>query len=160
MKDYFLPVIGSQDSHYNPPPPPFRGPTPPPCPFLHKSDQQPLPPHSLVSVSFMTTPPQLILPTSPPPAPPYGSWEPPPAPPTSMIWFPSRPLPLRVPLNLINVEHMYCDKSSNLFTLPLLPLYPFILHIYIFLDPLSIYKFGLSVCLSVCLFVSNKRQNG
>ena len=25
---------------------------------------------------------------------------------------------------------------------------------------LSIYKFGLSVCLSVCLFVSNKRQNG
>ena len=24
----------------------------------------------------------------------------------------------------------------------------------------SIYKFGLSVCLSVCLFVSNKRQNG
>ena len=29
----------------------------------------------------------------------------------------------------------------------------------IFLNP-SIYKFGLSVCLSVCLFVSNKRQNG
>ena len=26
--------------------------------------------------------------------------------------------------------------------------------------PSSIYKFGLSVCLSVCLFVSNKRQNG
>ena len=25
--------------------------------------------------------------------------------------------------------------------------------------PLSIYKFGLSVCLFVCLFVSNKRQN-
>ena len=25
---------------------------------------------------------------------------------------------------------------------------------------ISIYKFGLSVCLSVCLFVSNKRQNG
>ena len=24
----------------------------------------------------------------------------------------------------------------------------------------SIYKFGLSVCLSGCLFVSNKRQNG
>ena len=24
----------------------------------------------------------------------------------------------------------------------------------------SIYKFGLSVCLFVCLFVSNKRQNG
>ena len=24
----------------------------------------------------------------------------------------------------------------------------------------SIYKFGLSVCLSVCFFVSNKRQNG
>ena len=25
---------------------------------------------------------------------------------------------------------------------------------------LSIYKFGLSVCVSVCLFISNKRQNG
>ena len=34
------------------------------------------------------------------------------------------------------------------------------IHSYLQIRLLSIYKFGLSVCLSVCLFVSNKRQNG
>ena len=36
----------------------------------------------------------------------------------------------------------------------------YFLLILIFIVYISMYKFGLSVCLSVCLFVSNKRQNG
>ena len=35
-----------------------------------------------------------------------------------------------------------------------------IVHLWYFKLILSIYKFGLSVWVSVCLFVSNKRQNG
>ena len=31
---------------------------------------------------------------------------------------------------------------------------------FLYIPRVSIYKFGLSVCLFVCLFVSNKRQNG
>ena len=41
------------------------------------------------------------------------------------------------------------DKKKNIFVF---------ICLYICLE--SIYKFGLSVCLSVCPFVSNKRQNG
>ena len=44
------------------------------------------------------------------------------------------------------------EKKEYLF-MPEVNMFPIVL-------VLSIYKFGLSVCLFVCLFVSKKRQNG